>query len=69
MSVQGLDWLGVRTDRFAETVSFYRDLLGLEPFHADEASVRFRRREGSELHDFRGPDGNVYELSSGAGAR
>ena len=50
--MQGLGWLGVRTDRFAETVSLYRDLLGLEPFRADEA-----------------PDGNVYELISGAGAR
>jgi hypothetical protein len=69
VSVQGLDWLGVRTDRFAETVSLYRDLLGLEPFHADEASVRFRLRDGSELHDSGGPDGNVYEISSGAGAR
>ena len=121
MSVQGLGWLGVRTDRFAETVSLYRDLLGLEPFHTDEASVRFRLRDGSELHvygpadddhrffgtapvvglavddaaaaregleaagvtfltelerdgeaawcHFRGPDGNVYEIISGAGAR
>ena len=50
MSVQGLGWLGVRTDRFAETVSLYRDLLGLEPFHADEASVRFHLGDGTELH-------------------
>jgi catechol 2,3-dioxygenase-like lactoylglutathione lyase family enzyme len=111
----------VRTDRFAETVSLYRDVLGLQPFHADEASVRFRLRDGTELHvygpadgdhrffgtapvvglavedaaatrkgleaagltfltelesdgqaawcHFRGPDGNVYEIISGAGAR
>ena len=121
MSVQGLGRLGVRTDRFAETVSLHPDLLGLEPFHADVASVRFRLRDGSELHvygpadddhgffgttpvvglavedaaatregleaagvtfltelerdgeaawcHFRGPDGNVYELISGAWAR
>ncbi|MGH3056756.1 MAG: VOC family protein [Gaiellaceae bacterium] len=119
MSVQGLGWLGVRTDRFGETVSLYRDVLGLEPFHADEASVRFRLDNGAELHvygpadddhrffgtapvvglavedaaatrerleaagitfltelecdadaawcHFRGPDGNVYEIISGAG--
>jgi hypothetical protein len=33
VSVQGLGWLGVRTDRFGETVSLFRDVLGLGPFH------------------------------------
>ncbi|HWM14934.1 MAG TPA: hypothetical protein VNO56_10665 [Gaiellaceae bacterium] len=61
MSVQGLGWLGVRTDRFGEAVSLYRDVLGLEPFHEDDASVGFRLVEG--------PDGNVYELISRAGGR
>ena len=121
MTVQGLGWLGVRTDRFAETVALYRDVLGLEPFRSDEASVRFRLGDGTELHvygpadddhrffgtapvvglcvedaaaarerleaagiklltelesdgeaawcHFEGPDGNVYELISGAGGR
>jgi catechol 2,3-dioxygenase-like lactoylglutathione lyase family enzyme len=121
VSVHGLGWLGVRTDRFDETVALYRDVLGLEPFHADEASVRFRLRGGAELHvygpadddhrffgtapvvglavedaaatrerleaagialltelerdgeaawcHFRGPDGNVYEIISGAAGR
>jgi hypothetical protein len=121
VSVQGLDWLGVRTDRFVETVSLYRVVLGLEPFHGDEASVRFRLQDSTELHvdgpadddhrffgtapvvglavedaaatregleaagisfltglerdgeaawcHFPGPDGNVYEIISGAGAR
>jgi catechol 2,3-dioxygenase-like lactoylglutathione lyase family enzyme len=121
VNVHGLGWLGLRTDRFAETVSLYRDVLGLEPFQADEASVRFRLDDSSELHvygpsdddhaffgtapvvglavedaaatrerleaagimfltelerdgdvawcHFRGPDGNVYEIISGAGGR
>jgi catechol 2,3-dioxygenase-like lactoylglutathione lyase family enzyme len=119
VSVYSLGWLGVRTDRFGQTVALYRDVLGLEPFHADETSVRFRLRDGTELHvygpadenhrffgtapvvglavedaaatrerleaagvdfltelerdggaawcHFRGPDGNVYEIISGAG--
>lgn len=50
MSVDGLGWLGVRTDRFEETVSFYRDLLGLDAFRVDETSVRFRLGDGTELH-------------------
>jgi catechol 2,3-dioxygenase-like lactoylglutathione lyase family enzyme len=50
VSVHGLGWLGVRTARFEETVSLYRDVLGLEPFHAGETSVRFRLDDGTELH-------------------
>lgn len=50
MTVHGLGWLGVRTDRFHETVSLYRDVLGLTPFHADERSVRFRAGDGTEIH-------------------
>ena len=50
MSVHGLGWLGVRTDRFEQTVSLYRDVLGLEPFHAGGTSVRFRLGDGTELH-------------------
>lgn len=33
MSVHGLGWLGVRTDRFGQTVALYRDVVGLESFH------------------------------------
>jgi len=29
MKVQGLVWVGVRTDRFDETVAFFRDVLGV----------------------------------------
>ena len=29
MSVHGLGWLGVRTDRFEETVTLYRVVLGV----------------------------------------
>jgi hypothetical protein len=30
MEVTGLGWLGVRTERFEETVRFFRDVMGLE---------------------------------------
>lgn len=55
MSVNGLGWLGVRTERFEETVSLYRDVFGLEAFHADERSARFRLGDGTELHVY-GPE-------------
>jgi catechol 2,3-dioxygenase-like lactoylglutathione lyase family enzyme len=48
--IRRLGWLGVRTERFEETVSLYRDVLGLEPFRADAGSARFRLADGTELH-------------------
>jgi catechol 2,3-dioxygenase-like lactoylglutathione lyase family enzyme len=48
--VRGLVWLGVRTEQFDQTVSLYRDVLGLRPFHEDAASVRFRLPNGTEIH-------------------
>ena len=61
MSVQGLGWLGVRTERFEETVSFYRDVLGLDAFRVDETSVRFRLGDGTELHVY-GPADTDHEF-------
>jgi hypothetical protein len=63
---------GVRTDRFGQTVALYRDMLGLEPFHADETAgvellTELERDRDAEWCHFRGPDGNVYEIVSGAG--
>ncbi len=50
MSVERLGWLGVRTDHFEQMVSLYRDLLGLDSFHVDGTSVRFRLGDGTEVH-------------------
>ena len=61
MSVDGLGWLGVRTDRFEETVGFYRDVLGLEAFLVDDESVRFRLGDGTELHVY-GPADSDHEF-------
>ena len=54
MTVHGLAFLGVRVadpDRFAATVSLYRDLLGL-PVIAEEADrlVWFRLGDGTQVH-------------------
>src|SRR6478609_5356529 len=48
--VRGLVWLGVRTAQFAQTVRLYRDVFGLQPFHEDPESVRFRLSNGTEIH-------------------
>jgi catechol 2,3-dioxygenase-like lactoylglutathione lyase family enzyme len=61
MSLKGLGWLGVRTDRFEETVSLYRNLFGLDPFHENETSARFRLGDGTELHVY-GPADTDHEF-------
>jgi predicted enzyme related to lactoylglutathione lyase len=33
MEVRGLVWAGTATDKFDETVTFFRDVLGLSMFH------------------------------------
>lgn len=65
MSVHGLVWLGVRTDRPAETAALYRDLLGLEPFLEDATSTRFRLGNGTEVHVY-GPDDDDHRFFGSA---
>jgi catechol 2,3-dioxygenase-like lactoylglutathione lyase family enzyme len=50
MKVIGLVWLGVRTEKFEETARFYREVMGLEPYHQDDASSRFRLGNGADVH-------------------
>lgn len=59
--IQRLGWLGLRTERFEETVSLYRDVLGLEPFQADTESVRFRLGDGTQLHVY-GPNDDDHRF-------
>ena len=55
MTVQGLCWLGVRTPHFAETVAFYRDVLGLEQLKDELDAAAFRLGDGTEVHVY-GPN-------------
>jgi catechol 2,3-dioxygenase-like lactoylglutathione lyase family enzyme len=50
MAFRSLVWLGVRTPRFAETVAFYRDVIGLPILHDTPDAVWFRLEDGTELH-------------------
>lgn len=117
VDIKGLVWVGTATDRFDETVAFFRDVLGLSVFHGSEnlSVLKLSRGEWVEvfgpghehfdefnrgpvveflvddlagsraelegkgvefLHDnhswggfewahFRGPDGNIYGITSG----
>ena len=51
MKVQGVVWAGVRTDRFDETVRFFRDVLGLPLVD-----------EGPDAASARLPDSSKFEL-------
>jgi catechol 2,3-dioxygenase-like lactoylglutathione lyase family enzyme len=117
MDVTGITWAGTRTERFEETVRFFRDIMGIEPAGAGGGFASLRMKSGAKMeifgpddpdHDFmttgpvvgfgvtdveaaraeleragiefigstqsegeyrwahfRGPDGNVYEITSG----
>lgn len=51
MKVKGLIWLGTKTDRFADMVAFYEQVLGLHPDikEPDFAVYRLPRGETVEL--------------------
>ena len=55
MDVKGLTWLGLRTNRFDEMLTFFRDVMGMTPIR-DEAQVAgFQMSDGTRLELYR-PD-------------
>ena len=50
MAIRSLVWMGVRTPHFAETVAFYRDVMGLTLVRETDAAVWLRLGNGTELH-------------------
>ena len=54
MKVQGIVWVGTATDRYDETVRFFTEALGLEPFHQRDG-VSVLRLPGGEWVEVFGP--------------
>jgi catechol 2,3-dioxygenase-like lactoylglutathione lyase family enzyme len=54
--IRSLRFLGVRTDAFADTVSLYRDALGLTPVHEAPGAAWFRAADGSSIHVYDASD-------------
>jgi catechol 2,3-dioxygenase-like lactoylglutathione lyase family enzyme len=50
--IKGLNWLGVRTERFSELRTFYRETMGLEIDHEQEDFAVFKLPDGSKLEIF-----------------
>ncbi|MGH2734997.1 MAG: VOC family protein [Actinomycetota bacterium] len=55
MDVKGLVWLGTRTSKFDETVAFFRDVMGLTPFH-EAGDVAVLKLAGGEWFEVFGPN-------------
>ena len=56
MEVKGLGWLGVRTRRFEETATFFREVMGLETVRQKRDVVGFRFPDGAEMEVWRPED-------------
>ena len=41
MQVNGLSWLGLRTIQFEEMVTFFRDVMGMQPIRAGDPQRLF----------------------------
>ncbi len=60
-AVRSVGFVGVRTDRFDETVALYRDVLGLEQVHDAPGAAWFRLGDSSQVHVY-GPDDPDHEF-------
>src|SRR5215207_6085804 len=49
MGVEGLVWLGIRTERFEETGRFFRQVMGLEEIRRERNVVGFAFPDGTEM--------------------
>jgi len=56
MEVRGLGWLGIRTSRFEETTSFFREVMGPETVRQERDVVEFRFPDDAEMEVWRPED-------------
>ena len=53
MNVKGLSWLGLRTNQFEEMVTFFRDVMGMQPIRDEPEIVGFQLIDGTQMELFR----------------
>ena len=56
VKVEGLGWLGIRTERFEETARFFREVMGLEETRRERDVVGFALSDGAEMEVWRPED-------------
>jgi catechol 2,3-dioxygenase-like lactoylglutathione lyase family enzyme len=49
MKIRGLVWAGTMTDRYDDTMRFFRDRLGLEVGDQEDGRIAFRLPDASQL--------------------
>jgi catechol 2,3-dioxygenase-like lactoylglutathione lyase family enzyme len=59
MNVRNVRWIGIRTDRYEEMVTLFRDVLGLPTNFEDAATIEFSTSEGDEVQ-LMGPGDPYY---------
>lgn len=64
MDVKGLIWLGTKTERFADMVAFYEEVLGLRPDIKEPDFAVYRLPGGGTVELF-GPSGGYEHFSTG----
>lgn len=69
MDIKGINWLGVRTERFDEMVRFYADTLGLPKAWEDEGFAAFKLPNGDTIEVFSAatPDKQHFDTGPVAG--
>lgn len=65
MRVRGLVWAGTQTDRFDETVSFFRDKLGLNLAYEEPDFAVFVLPDTSQLEVFGPTEGRHEHFTTG----
>ena len=63
--IEGLVWLGTRTDHFTELVTFYRDAMGLELDHVEPYFAVFKLSDGSKVEVFGPSDEEHLHFDTG----
>jgi catechol 2,3-dioxygenase-like lactoylglutathione lyase family enzyme len=63
--IKGLNWVGIRTERFVELVTFYREAMGLEVDHEENDFVVFKLPDGSKVEVFGPSDQDHLHFDSG----
>jgi len=52
MNIKSIRWLGTRTEKFDEMVTFYKDVLGLPQSHSEEGFAAFDMQNGDRVEVF-----------------
>ncbi len=65
LEIHGLAWAGTRTERFAETTAFFRDVLALRVVHDTPHQVVFALPGGALVEVFGPGDPDHHHFSTG----